>query len=173
MALIDQQIIQALASIRDEGLAKCECGGKGVTWVCESCGVVGGNIYEEKGLEDSDVICGKCKSDEVDLDHTDCPKCAPMRELELPDHWHVMVPAGTSAFARQFTRCSICGLGEPTPNPDLTTHQHGSKLWIVHALDVLGLLDEFLNCPWLTPMDLLDGKLLVSAIGAWLQERGK
>ena len=141
----DQQIIQALAKVREGRLALCECGGKGYV------------RPDNTGL---------APWDDEWRDKIPCPKCAPMRELELC--WH------ESMEKRMYT-CKHCKAHplDQFPNPRLTTHQHGSKLWITHVLDVLGLLDEFLNCPWLTPMDLLDGKLLVLAIGAWLEERGE
>lgn len=175
----DQQVIQALAKIRDERLPLCECGGS-----------------------------GEASSDEnkfVPMEGT-CPKCLDMRGLELCWHekWHYvdMVENNGSMW-----KCEQCGwevLSYQDPNtikyesPDLTTHPHGSKLWITHALQVLGVWDEFVewnkktlkwsytqlyNKPgvysWffihhhdeLIADILTDGKLLIEAISSFLTQR--
>ena len=168
MALSDQQIIQALAKIREERLALCEnkCNEGMIPVPVQSMGrnIISREMAMDAGMPEAEGH--PLPEPEPDWDWEPCEKCLPMRELELC--WH--------EFPHQVGRynCLHCDewLDAGDKNPDLTTHQHGSKLWITHALDVLGLLDEFLNDPFLTPMDLLDGKLLVPAIGAWL-ERGE
>lgn len=157
MPLDHQQIISKLTWIRDGLVKGCECGGSGRITI-KTAGIHGvtGQISHGEG----EYACKKCK-ELRGLDFTTVT-------IKLPNPQ--LCPHDISTTGCMINECENC-LEEKYVAPDLTTHRYGSKLWIVTVLETLGLLDEFLNDPHLTPMDLLDGELLVPAIGAYLEGR--
>lgn len=176
MSELNKQIITTLALVKEEVLAGCKCGGSG----------------EERVYRDHLGIV-----DSVDP----CPDCAEVRALDLPVPKHDLRyshPIGGIYWK--------CACGEEGYNhykvkehvnpeiPDLTTHMHGSKLFLVHVMQVLGVWEGFLwelnqkvleeefprasieggNCYTLPHVSkiIADGEHLVPVIGAWLKERG-
>ncbi len=177
---IDHKIVAALAAIQKAVVAGCKC--------------------EDVGLLQSENHCLECTQGPTDIVCSDkhdslicdpCPDCAEVRALDLC--WH---EEGKDKETGRLTAfCKHCHkfAGDPdwrNGHPDLTTHMHGSKLWIVHVMQVLGEWKKFVghmndeidlacfNDPehdcscYMKVADILtDGKDLVPAIGAYLEER--
>ena len=157
-------IITALAKVQGEVKANCKCGGSNRVQDC------------------------KCPSyyDWAEK----CSDCAEVRALDLCWHSCEKGTIDKRYIPEEVYYCDGCGEGPRTfkddwGNPDLTTHMHGSKLWLTHVLEVLGLWEEFIY--WqsdrlmanvdgrLYRMDfadiLTDGKLLMPVVEAYLKER--
>ena len=162
-----KQIITDLAAIQKTVLDGCKCGGIGLELNPPN------SLYENTGGA--------------------CPDCAEVRALDLCWHeWKI------SNEELDIYRCVNCNrtsdeYGIRRYHPDLTTHMHESKLWIVHVMQVLGEWDGFMLhvnpiSPTLSSQmggayqlstkeilkfaDILtDGEHLVPAIEAYLKER--
>ena len=202
---MNQAIIAALAKVREEVKANCKCGGSG-KFEC-------GHPAKCQTIEGCDHCIGnKCKLEEIVKYSTvrKCPDCAEVRALDLGPHefaekYEKEIPlyewASRETF--HFVKCS-CGRDFHSQawqnhiketNPDLTTHMHGSKLYIVHVMQVLGMWESFAinlrikiaeeyNPVKDEPNEiskgkqqvqyadiLTDGELLVPAIEVYLKER--
>ncbi len=183
-----QAIITELAKVRVEVKAGCKtCGGSGIvsTLCCErdeqwnECAICGGAGFAE----------------------TPCPDYAEVRALDLCWHSCEKGTIDKRYIPEEVYYCDGCGEGPRTfkddwGNPDLTTHMHGSKLWLVHVMQVLGVWDKFMlqhfkqalyvkkfressNNVFTVKLGgagaiydiLTDGEKLVLAVEAWLKER--
>lgn len=132
-----QDIINWLDQTR-KAMAPCEdCGGSGERRSCitMTCPVDGTVAPPEYGCKHLDAKCFHGQRYHI------CPTCAEIRGLDLC--WHE-TDSGLHATMHTPHKCKHCGQ-KYLDNPDLTTHMHGSKLWIVHAMQVLGLWDEFVE----------------------------
>lgn len=177
-----KQLIEHFANVQQELLENCECGG--------ACKYIQKTWDSWHGAYEHDCQHPRVEEEEFDdcgaycdgYTPIPCPTCAEIRELELC--WHESI--GYDNMWSYGSVCRHCGISnsemikmpdkvghypQKYPNPDLTTAMHGSKLLVVHIMTVLNLLDDFLNSPWLTTMDLLDGKELCKQAHRFLKEK--
>ena len=168
---MSQAIIAALAKVRGEKVDNCKCRGSGKV-ECKYCHRIGCECDKRHITRAEDC----CNYFEVGgLYYISCPTCATIRELDFEIVYclHLGKESCHSTCGRYIEGCKGINV------PDLTTHQEGSKLWLVHIMQVLGVWEEFVgwlcNRAWnrkerLTDT-LTDSKLLVPAVEAWLKER--
>ena len=162
-------IITALAKVQGEVKANCKCGGSNRVQDCKcpsyyDCAEKCSDCAEVRAFD----LKWKCKWD----------KCVHWRDASIGVYaWERCILQGDK-YIHDIKDCT-------EGYPDLTTHMHGSKLWLTHVLEVLGLWEEFIY--WqsdrlmanvdgrLYRMDfadiLTDGKLLMPVVEAYLKER--
>ena len=179
---MSKQLVKLFQAEQTRKLAECECVGSGSTWTCEDPEHDTSYTAREKGYGSKCWLGHK-------LIKILCPTCAEVRGLDLRIH-EFKRTGQTKKHADTVFEGWLCGWkcscgkflwteGIMAPehhnhdNPDLTTYQHGSKLWITHALHTPSVWDEFISRQYTDADILTDGELLVPAIGAWLEGRGK
>ncbi|KKM63633.1 hypothetical protein LCGC14_1509490 [marine sediment metagenome] len=156
----DRKIITALAKVRDEVKAGCKCGGSGeieAEITCPSCGC---NLFGKE--------CEWCGPQAIP-----CPDCAEVRALDFNFDMSEGEPmvGGTDLV-------TLSEKEDLEPLPDLTTHMHGSKLWLMTVMETLGIWEDFsrkLFCSSLNQDEVIgifvDGKKLVPKIGSYLEQK--
>ena len=168
MEKLNKEIITRLNRIADEVKAGCGCGGSGV---CST---------GQDEINHCDVTNSSCPCAEVRaLDFT-LHKMAGSFQLQNERGYNIGVFGPICACGNKYEHDYALKKHCDNKNPDLTTHMHGSKLWIVHVMQVLGVWEEFKT--WMIQdvghsryalMDICtDGEHLVPAAGAWLEGRG-
>lgn len=167
-----QQIIIKLAGIRDGLVKGCKCGGSGRKKIAR---IDYARLFKENGFP----LTGGMIADNIP-DTIPCPSCAELRGLELDKRACRDFPYAQTKPC-QNRPCETCDYFKPIGPPDLTIHRQGSKLWIIHVMQVLGEWEGFVEWVWvddyrrklshkLETADILtDGEKLVPAISAYLE----